>query len=327
MATGKIKIRLQGHEKFALREGWINKALRLLPNNEDAFKRKDATDLFGIGSNMVKSLRYWMRAFGLTNTSGTELSEKGKLIAKYDPYLENPFSLWIMHSSIVKNIDDATTWFMFFNRCDADDLEKNEIEHILLREITKYAAGTSFSEKSLSNDVDVLLNMYSKNKEKVDPEDKTSSPFSQLGLIKKIDGRYIKCHPDKNIFSEAIVLYELSLRNVGKEGISIEDVVFNENGLAKTYNLTGVMANDYFDRLDAIGVVSFTLDDMNSEDVGIILDEDFNIAVRTGYHCAPYIHKYLRDERFLGTIRVGLSQFTTKSDIDQLIDALEEIKE
>lgn len=76
-----------------------------------------------------------------------------------------------------------------------------------------------------------------------------------------------------------------------------------------------------------VGIVSFTLDDMNSEDVGIILDEDFNIAVRTGYHCAPYIHKYLRDERFLGTIRVGLSQFTTKSDIDQLIDAIEEIKE
>ena len=76
-----------------------------------------------------------------------------------------------------------------------------------------------------------------------------------------------------------------------------------------------------------VGIVSFTLDDMNSEDIGIILDEDFNIAVRTGYHCAPYIHKYLRDERFLGTIRVGLSQFTTKSDIDQLIDALEEIKE
>lgn len=76
-----------------------------------------------------------------------------------------------------------------------------------------------------------------------------------------------------------------------------------------------------------VGIVSFTLDDMNSEDVGIILDEDFNIAVRTGYHCAPYIHKYLRDEMFLGTIRVGLSQFTTKSEIDQLIDALEEIKE
>ena len=88
METEKVRIKLQGHEKFALREGWINKALKLLPDNADAFTRKDATDLFGIGSNMVKSLRYWMRALGLTDTTGTELSPTGKLIAKYDLYLE-----------------------------------------------------------------------------------------------------------------------------------------------------------------------------------------------------------------------------------------------
>lgn len=76
-----------------------------------------------------------------------------------------------------------------------------------------------------------------------------------------------------------------------------------------------------------IGIVSFTFNNMNSEDVGMILDEDFDIAVRTGYHCAPYIHKYLHDERTLGTIRIGLGQFTTKEDINQLIIALEEIKE
>lgn len=65
MAGKKVKLRLQGHEKFALREGWINKALMILPEHPDAFTRKDATDLFGIGSNMVKSLRYWMRVLGL----------------------------------------------------------------------------------------------------------------------------------------------------------------------------------------------------------------------------------------------------------------------
>ena len=37
MATKKVKIKLQGHEKFALREGWINKALMILPENPDAF--------------------------------------------------------------------------------------------------------------------------------------------------------------------------------------------------------------------------------------------------------------------------------------------------
>ena len=255
MATEKVKIKLQGHEKFALREGWVNKALMLLPDNSDAFTRKDATDLFGIGSNMVKSLRYWMRAFGLTNTQGTELSEVGKLIAEYDPYLENMFSLWIMHSYIAKNKEDATTWFMFFNRCDANDMDKNEIESILLREVRKYAAGTSFSEKSLSNDVDVLLNMYSRSKEKVDPEDKRVSPFAQLALLKKMDGRYIKNHPNKTQFPNEVVLYELALRMIGKEGISIEEIVFGESGLNKVFNMTAVMANDYFDRLDAAGYI------------------------------------------------------------------------
>lgn len=255
MAIAKKKIRLQGHEKFALREGWINKAFIILPDNPDAFSRKDAPDLFGIGSNMVKSLRYWMRVFGLTNNNGTELSEMGKLLAKYDPYLEKTFSLWVMHSSIAKNLGDATTWFMFFNRCDGGELEKSEIETILFREVKKYAAGATFSEKSLNNDIDVLLNMYSKNKENVDPEDKSISPFSQLALIKKIDGRYVKCHPNKSLFSEAVVLYEISLGLMGKNSISIEELLFGEKGLAKVYNLTNVMANDYFDKLDAAGYI------------------------------------------------------------------------
>ena len=251
---GKVNIKLQGHEKFALREGWINKALMILPDNSDAFTRKDATDLFGIGSNMVKSLRYWMRALGLTNAAGTELSKIGELIAKYDPYLENTFSLWVMHSNIAKNKEFATTWYMFFNHCDISEMRKTEIETILFREIKKYIDGAPFSEKSLNNDIDVLLNMYSKNKEKVDPEDKSVSPFSQLGLLKKIDGRYIKSHPNKAQFPDEVILYELAMKLTNNdEGISIEKFLLEDGGLVKIFNMTAVMANDYFDRLDASG--------------------------------------------------------------------------
>lgn len=81
------------------------------------------------------------------------------------------------------------------------------------------------------------------------------------------------------------------------------------------------------DRDKHIGIVSFTHDELNSEDVGTILDEDFNIAVRTGYHCAPYIHDYLKDKQSLGTVRIGLGQFTSKEDIDTFISALIEINE
>lgn len=258
MAVKKVKFKLQGHEKFPLREGWINKALIIIPDVPDVFLRKDAADMFGIGSNMVKSLRYWMRAFGLTiekGPAGTELTDMGKIIAKYDSCLEKAFTLWIMHSFIAKNREGATTWFMYFNHCDADELKKSEIEAILLREVKKYVAGQKFSEKSLSSDVDVLLNMYSKNKEKSDPEDKNTSPFSQLALMKKVDGKYFKNRPDKRYFTELIVLYELILMSKDSKGISIEEAVHGENGLANIYNLTSVMANDYFDRLADAGYI------------------------------------------------------------------------
>ena len=74
-----------------------------------------------------------------------------------------------------------------------------------------------------------------------------------------------------------------------------------------------------------VGIVSFTINGMVSEDVGTILDEDFDIAVRTGYHCAPWIHEILKDKKSLGTVRVGLGQFTTEQDINRLVDALNEI--
>ena len=75
-----------------------------------------------------------------------------------------------------------------------------------------------------------------------------------------------------------------------------------------------------------IGIVSFTLQSMSSEDIGMILDEDYDIAVRTGYHCAPFIHEYLNDKEYLGTVRVGLGKFVEKKDVDELFHAVNEIQ-
>lgn len=74
-----------------------------------------------------------------------------------------------------------------------------------------------------------------------------------------------------------------------------------------------------------VGIVSFTVNSLKSDDVGTILDQDFDIAVRTGYHCAPYIHKYLRDENKMGTVRVSLAQYNTQEDIYSLISAIKEL--
>lgn len=74
-------------------------------------------------------------------------------------------------------------------------------------------------------------------------------------------------------------------------------------------------------------IVSFNLRNYKSEDLGMILDDDFGIAVRTGYHCAPFIHKWLKNDKNLGTVRVGIGKFNTEEDIDALLDAVREISE
>ena len=72
-------------------------------------------------------------------------------------------------------------------------------------------------------------------------------------------------------------------------------------------------------------VLSFNVDGYSPAEVGLILDQDFEIAVRTGYHCAPLIHKLLGTEETQGTVRASLSYFNTEEDIMRLIDAIKEI--
>jgi len=80
-----------------------------------------------------------------------------------------------------------------------------------------------------------------------------------------------------------------------------------------------------FDSDKTLGIVSFVVEGYESSEVGTILDDEYDIAVRTGYHCAPYIHDYLGDKPYHGTIRVGIGQFNTKEDIDALVNAIESL--
>ena len=76
-----------------------------------------------------------------------------------------------------------------------------------------------------------------------------------------------------------------------------------------------------------VGIVAFNLEGYQSADVGMILDEDYNIAVRTGYQCAPYIHDVLEDKQHLGIVRASIGRYTTKEEIDSLVKAVREIAE
>lgn len=69
-------------------------------------------------------------------------------------------------------------------------------------------------------------------------------------------------------------------------------------------------------------VISFNVPDYEASEVGVILNGDFDIAVRTGFHCAPFIHDLIDTKSKHGTVRVSLGYFNTESDIDFLLESL-----
>lgn len=261
MSNTKIKFKLQGHEKFPLRDGWLNKGLKAVSDDELVFIRKDipAPDALGIGNNMVKSLRYWLRAYGLIldeGSSGAKLTGFGSELYKYDRYLEKNFTLWVLHSFIARNKELATSWYLFFNKCDAVDFTKEQIFQIMNRELSALAQGEKYSEKSLLTDIEVLLNMYSKTSDMDDPEEKNISPFASLGLLKQNSGTWSKIHPNRRNISEWEILYGLAILMQGKDQIAIESAFNGDNGLTSIYQITNVLANEYLDRLDAMGYIN-----------------------------------------------------------------------
>ena len=73
------------------------------------------------------------------------------------------------------------------------------------------------------------------------------------------------------------------------------------------------------------GILACNIKGVQAADTGMLLDEDYHIAVRTGYHCAPLIHKYLHDEASGGVVRFSPGYGTTEKELERVIKAVREI--
>lgn len=81
------------------------------------------------------------------------------------------------------------------------------------------------------------------------------------------------------------------------------------------------------DLTNHISVIAFNVDGMEAQDVGIMLDVDYNIACRTGLHCAPLVHEQLGTDKIKGAVRFGIGPFNTEEHIKTAIQAVKEIVE
>ncbi len=251
-----IKLKLKRHESFSIREGWLAKGIRNVKENSKTFSSAEATDILGIGTNMVKSLKYWMSATCLIKEENREafLSEFGSLIDIYDPYLEDIFSWWLIHIKMMLNVDDAYIYNLFFNKCGKKSFSKRDIYEQLSLNLNNEKL--EYNENILQDEVNMIIKTYAIDEKIDNPENNFISPLSELNLIKKIDrDTYERNKPEYRNLNYLVVFYLIEQLIKDKDYISIDELLKVDNSPAKLLNLDKNLINEYLDEMKRNGLV------------------------------------------------------------------------
>lgn len=230
-------IKFKKSESFYIRDGWIEKALNAINDNSNIniFSKNNGIKILGIGSNMVKGLKYWLLAAGLIQSNGKniELSNLGKLIVKYDKYLEEDFSLFIIHYNLCTNMNECPIFYGVFNS-NINSFTKNEALEMIIDDFS--STNIIFKREYVEEDLNVFLKSYINDNLVDNPEDNYVCPLSNLNLLLKKQNIYKKNRPIYNNLSYLIVYYAL-LNVYDQESFLIEEECETINSPSKIFNL------------------------------------------------------------------------------------------
>ena len=246
----EIKLKLKRHESFSIREGWLAKGIKNVKEYGNVFALQNATDILGIGTNMVKSLKYWMTATKLIEEKNREimLSDFGSIINEYDPYLEDIFSWWLIHINMITNVDDAYIYNLFFNKCNIKTFTKRELYEKLYALLTNEKL--TFNENILQDEVNMIIKTYTIDEKIDNPENNFICPLSELNLLKKVDrDTYEKNRPEIRNLPFWVVYYIICLLLDDRDNISIDELLKEENSPAKLLNMDKNLINEYLDEM------------------------------------------------------------------------------
>jgi cysteine desulfurase/selenocysteine lyase len=114
------------------------------------------------------------------------------------------------------------------------------------------------------------------------------------------------------------------LDHIGMETVEAWDTRLAKRLAEGLREIEGVEVYGPSDPRVRVGIVSFNVGDMNPHDVALCLDADYDIAVRSGHHCALPLMKELFSLPE-GTVRASTYLYNTPDEIERLIGAVEEI--
>ena len=240
-----------GHETFPLRQMWLKKAFDQAVDGclirKSTFTDDTAIAAFGVGKNMVASIRHWALACGVMyeDGDGFRVSSLAMDILQnggFDPYAENPSTAWLAHWQLAGRCYRSTTWHWLFNHVTAPTFTRQELEEPLARYAREIDPKHRLSTSTISRDLETCLRSYAPRTAGGSPEDFAEPLLGELGLLQEVHkGQYAfrrgpKASLHDGVFAYALVDY-WDRTAEGQSSLAFEALAYAEGSPGRVFKL------------------------------------------------------------------------------------------
>lgn len=260
-------MRFRAHDTFFIRKGWLYKGMKNVVRDRTVFMGDNGNpmDILGIGANMVKSLRYWLQAVGLTaeppqGKKYQTLTSFGEIVYENDRYIEEIGTLWLLHYKLATNEPDATAWYYFFNEFNRNEFTRDDF----VKQLNTYIMlnGSEVSERSLDDDFNCIISTYvpriKSNPGKVHPESNIDCPLGELSLVdiaNKKTKTYKKSVPKLDSIHPLVVLAVIVDQAKGEDQVKISSIQNDKCNAGKVFNLDIITLTSLLNKLELMGYI------------------------------------------------------------------------
>jgi hypothetical protein len=275
LAEPGFKGQFSGHETFPLRYGWLHKVYARVQEtqgkkNQTIFSRDDAIISFGVGKNMVASIKHWGLGAGFIE----EVENNGyatTLFADFlmgpqglDPYLEDPASLWLVHWRLASTPQRTTTWFWAFSHHSGQVLDRDS----LTTEISKLCLEQKWeriSAATIRRDVECFIRTYvrsARGSSNTVTEDTLESPLAELSLLQPTGyrGMYQFQRGPKPSLPDGVfnfALAEFWQHHTDTNSLSVEAITYEPGSPGRVFKLDEESVTERLGRVEATSKGTF----------------------------------------------------------------------
>ncbi len=241
-----------GHETFTLRQMWLKKVFDQKTEDnrikKSVFSDDESIARFGVGKNMVASMRHWALATNLIKEGRSDDYELSPIAQKifsndgFDPYSESPTTAWFVHWQLAGLGNRSTTWFWLFNKVTAPSFTKADLEKPLADFAAKFNTKRGISASTLGRDIDTCIRSYAPRSGAGSPEDFAEPMLGELGLIgEETKGTFAFRRGPKPTLSNGMFVYALidywEALDWTASSMAFESIAYGEGAPGRVFKL------------------------------------------------------------------------------------------